>query len=62
MGSKLKGKNMEANLEQCVTYFTNGSWPEWISGGLIVGVTLIATLTKWNVPSFLKKIFRLETK
>lgn len=47
---------MEPNLEQCVTYFTNGSWMEWLTGGAIIIVTLISALTKWNIPSFIGKI------
>ena len=47
---------MEPNLEQCVTYFTSGSWAEWLSGGAIVVVTLLGALTKWNIPSSIKNL------
>ena len=56
---KQKGVKMnEVNIEQCVQYFTQGSWGEWIGGGLIVVTTLVGTFTKWNIPSFLSKIVK----
>lgn len=48
---------MEQNqLEQCVTYFTQGGPVEWIAGGVTVIFLLVTSLTKINLPTILKTL------
>lgn len=51
---------MGDELNQCVTYFTQGGPVQWIVGGLLVIVGLVSSLSKWNVPDFIKKALTSE--
>lgn len=46
----------QAQLEQCVNYFTQGGPVEWIAGGVTVAFLLITAFTKINLPSVIKTV------
>lgn len=44
----------QTQLEQCVSYFTQGGPVEWIAGGVTVVFLLITALTRANLPTIIK--------
>lgn len=46
----------QTDLEQCVSYFTQGGPIEWIAGGVMVIFLLITAFTKVNLPGIIKTI------
>lgn len=43
-------------LEQCVSYFTQGGPIEWIAGGVTVIFLFITAFTKVSIPGIIKTI------
>nr|BDD47571.1 hypothetical protein 5 [bacterium] len=46
----------QIQLEQCVSYFTQGSLVEWIAGGITVVFLLVTAFTKANLPGVIKTV------
>ena len=48
--------NSQADLEQCLTYFTQGTWWNWIGGGLTVIAFLFTFVFKKTLPQVITDI------
>jgi hypothetical protein len=46
----------QSDLEQCVSYFTQGGPLEWIAGGVTVVFLLVTAFTKVSIPGIIKTI------
>jgi len=46
----------QIQLEQCVSYFTQGGPVEWIAGGITVIFLVVTALTKVNLPTVIKSL------
>ncbi|MBI4211073.1 MAG: hypothetical protein HY540_00400 [Deltaproteobacteria bacterium] len=46
----------QADLEQCVTYFTQGTWWNWIGGGLTLIALLFTFVFKKTLPQVVTDI------
>ncbi|OGP10429.1 MAG: hypothetical protein A2048_01310 [Deltaproteobacteria bacterium GWA2_45_12] len=45
-----------ADLEQCLTYFTQGTWWNWIGGGLTIVALLFTFVFKKTLPQVVMDI------
>lgn len=46
----------QPQLEQCVSYFTQGGPVEWIAGGITVIFLLVTAFTRANLPGVIKTV------